>query len=75
MIGADYVDIPCGDAGRVIPWLKENPLREIMDKRKKEAEETLQDIAEKEKEIIKLLPEEVRELIKVPDLKELLEEY
>ncbi|WP_297500094.1 hypothetical protein [Thermococcus sp.] len=75
MIRADYVNVPKGDVGKVIPWLTENPLREIMDRRKREAEEILREFAERETEALKLLPEEVRELIKIPDVRELLEDY
>ncbi|GAB6135409.1 hypothetical protein JCM16307_09580 [Thermococcus prieurii] len=51
----------------LIPWLKDNPVYEVLEQRKREAMEIIQDITQKELEIIEELPDDVREIIKVPD--------
>ncbi|WP_297516687.1 hypothetical protein [Thermococcus sp.] len=51
----------------IIPWLKDNPVYDILEQRKREVMEIIQDITQKELEIIEELPEDVREIIKVPD--------
>ena len=51
----------------IIPWLKDNPVYDVLEQRRRETMEIIQDIVQKELEIIEELPDDVREIIKVPD--------
>jgi hypothetical protein len=51
----------------IIPWLRDNPVRDVLEQRKREAMEIIQDITQKELEILEELPEDIREIIKVPE--------
>jgi len=59
-------------AKEIIPWLKDNPVHDVLEQRKHEAMEIIQDITQKELGIIEELPDEVREIIKIPDSRELV---
>jgi len=66
---------PDRDVKEIIPWLKDNPVHDVLEQRKREAMEIIQDITRKELEIIGDLPEDVRELIKVPDGGALIKDF
>ncbi len=51
----------------IIPWLRDNPVRDVLEQRKREAMEIIQNITQKELEILEELPEDIREIIKVPE--------
>lgn len=59
----------------IIPWLRDNPVYEVLEQRKREAMEIIQDITQKELEIIELLPEDIKEIIKIPEDKTLVDDF
>lgn len=59
----------------IIPWLRDNPVYEVLEQRKREAMEIIQDITQKELEIIELLPEDIKEIIKIPEDKILVDDF
>ena len=59
----------------IIPWIRDNPVRDILEERKREAMEIIQNITQKELEILEELPEDIKEIIKVPDSGALIRDF
>jgi len=58
----------------MVPWLSKNALQEVLERRRREKLEVVEEIVEKEREMLSALPEDVRALIKIPDPEELVGE-
>jgi len=74
MMRTGYNETSDFEVRKVVPWVRENPLREILETRRKEALQIVELIAQKEREALRELPPEVRELINIPDANSLLRE-
>ncbi len=67
MTESGLINSPKQDVKEIIPWLKDNPVYDVLEQRKRETMEIIQEIVQKELKIIDELPEDVREIIKIPD--------
>ncbi|AIU70484.1 hypothetical protein TEU_09170 [Thermococcus eurythermalis] len=75
MTASGLIEPPERDVKEIIPWLKDNPVHDVLEQRRREAMEIIIDIAQKELSIIGELPEDVKEIIKVPEGKLLSEDF
>ncbi|WP_457741581.1 hypothetical protein [Thermococcus sp.] len=74
MIRVRYNETLNFEVRKVVPWVRENPLKEVLETRRKEALQIVELIAQREREALKELPREVQELINIPDVNSLLGE-
>jgi len=74
MTGVTIRNTPPGNLKDMVPWLSKNALQEVLERRRREKLEVVEEIVEKEREMLSALPEDVRALIKIPDPEELVGE-
>ena len=74
MQGVTLRDNFIGDVEKVVPWVKENALRDALEQKRRERFEVLQVLLKNEEEALRALPKEARDIVKVPDPETFLED-
>ena len=69
-----YKNNPSKTLEEILPWTSGNFLQAILERKRREKLEVLKVVIQKEKEAVEGLPEEVRELIKIPEIEAMVDD-